>query len=92
MQVIDSGLIFICSFVTVVVFTLTEMGGQPPHTARGHFRFFRVFASAAPQRTLGAASKAKPQLKNWRHSWGQVNIDRLACLVGDQMAGGLGEI
>ena len=27
MQVIDSGLIFICSFVTVVVFTLTEMGG-----------------------------------------------------------------
>jgi len=59
MQVIDSGLIFICSFVTVVVFTLTEMGGQPPHTARGHFRCFRVFAEAQPKRTLGAASKGR---------------------------------
>ena len=55
MQVIDSGPIFICSFVAVVVFTLTEMGGQPPHTARGPFRCIHAFASDAPQETHGAA-------------------------------------
>ena len=57
MQVIDSGPIFICSFVAVVVFTLTEMGVS--------LRILHVVPSGAFMRSLRMRLRKRTGLLYW---------------------------